>query len=185
MKQPKKRPKGGGLTATQLAQLAGLSVSRVYVLLNEGRSPFQILLSAQRRREKEQAAAREVAIDVDGIAQLVTGKANGSVPANGLPTYAESLRTKEFHLSQLRQIEVLKAQGELILASDVRLFASGLLIEARRILDAGPSELADQLAAEASPIRVEALLRVWLERSLERFCALEIWSRRPAGPMPV
>jgi hypothetical protein len=172
----KKSPKvtGGGLSASEIARLSDLSTSRVYCLLSEGRSAFEILLSAQRR--KQQAAGREVPvlpIDVD-IAAPVNG---------GVPAYSESLARKEAALAELRNVQLMEKRGELVPTQYVKLFASRILVETRDELWRASSELADTLAAEDNPVRVAELLRGVHERALDRLARLDrIWG--PPEPPP-
>jgi hypothetical protein len=174
-----KKPKagGGGLSATEIARLSGLSTSRVYTLLAEGRSCFEILLSAERR--KQQAAAREVPvlpIDVDVVAPLV----NGGTSVNGVPSYSASLAKKESMLAELRNVELMQKRGELMPVSYFRHWGMKFLVEAQDLWLQGPSELADRLASESDPLQCEAIVRGFVERVVDRLYKLErLWSPPP------
>jgi hypothetical protein len=174
-----KKPKagGGGLSATEIARLSGLSTSRVYTLLAEGRSCFEILLSAQRR--KQQAAAREVPVlpvDVDVIAP-----ANGGIHVNGaVPSYSESLAKKEAMLAELRNVELMQKRGELMPVSYFRHWGMKFLVEAQDLWEQGPSELADRLASENDPRECEAIVLGFVERVVDRLYKLErLWAPPP------
>jgi hypothetical protein len=171
----KKAPKavGGGLSAAEIARLCDMSTARVYAELAQGRSAFEIIATAQRR--KQQAARETTVLPVD--ADIVAHTVNGSVPA-----YSLSLAKKEAALAELRRVELMERTKELLLASDMRLFASRLLVEAKDILLAGPSELRDVLAAESDAHAVERTLQRWVERACDKFYQLSLWTQRPEGP---
>jgi hypothetical protein len=171
----KKAPKavGGGLSASEIARLCDMSTARVYAELAQGRNAFEIIATAQRRKQQAAREATVLPIDADIVGHTV----NGSVPA-----YSLSLARKEASLAELRGVELMERKKELLLASDMRLFASRLLIEARDILLATPSELADRLAAESDARAVERILRDRMEQACERFYQLTLWSQRPQEP---
>jgi hypothetical protein len=67
-------------------------------------------------------------------------------------------------------------RGELMPVSYVRTWASRYLTDGRYTLLAGPSELQDTLAAETDPLKVNAILRAWLERVMGKFHRCErLW----------
>jgi hypothetical protein len=168
-KQPKKPPKndGGGLSATEIARLTGLSTSRVYCLLSEGRSVFEILLSAQRRQQ----SAREVPVVLPVV------PVDPAVNGNGIPSYAASLAKKEFALSQLREIELAQKRGELLPVRYARIWGTRFLTEAKDTLLRVPGELRDRLASEDDPNVIEEILRSSFENYFNALYRLErLWN---------
>jgi hypothetical protein len=79
-------------------------------------------------------------------------------------------------LAERQEIENALRRGELMPVAYVRQWASRFLTDGRDTLLAGPSELADALAAETDPLKVAANLRAWLERAMGKFHQLDrLW----------
>jgi hypothetical protein len=176
MQRKKSKAKAGAeASAAQVARLAGISMNRVYRLRQEGRSDSEIIAASQQRREQQAVLRNLPAVPVSAT--------NGHA-ATGAVSYSQSLAEKERWMAALRRLQYQERSGELVRACDVRLFCTRLLIEARDILVSGPSELADELAAETDAQRVQEILRRWSERVAERFYRLTLWAERPTEPEP-
>jgi hypothetical protein len=160
--------------AAQIAKLAGISTSRVYRLRAEGRPDSLIISMSQQRREQQMLLRNLPVTPIDA-------GSNGHA-AHTVLTLSAAQTEKERWAGALRRLEYQERSGELIRVADVRLFCARLLTEAKDILLTGPSELADSLAAETDPQRVEEILRRWLERSLDLIVRLKLWSERPEAP---
>ena len=79
-------------------------------------------------------------------------------------------------LAEHQEIENMLRRGELIPVTYVRQWASRFLIDGRDELLKGPSELADALAVEDDPLKVQATIRAWLERAMTKWHQLErLW----------
>jgi hypothetical protein len=160
-------------SAAQVAKLAGVSISRVYRLRQEGRSDAQIIADAQRR--KEEFVLRD----------LPTVPVNGHA-ADGTLSFAAARAAKENWAAKLRQVEYQERSGELIPVSYVRYWGVNFLIAAKDEMLKAPSELADTLAAESNPRAVEEVLRRWVERVMNKFHQLDrLWAPPPQGPEAV
>jgi hypothetical protein len=150
-------------SAAQIARMSGLSVSRVYRLLSEGRTGAQIVAQAQRRKE-------EAALNV-----LPATPVNGHA-ANGGLTFAAAQTQKEIWTGKLRELEYMERCGTLVPNSYVRHWGTGFCIairdEMRKV-----SELTDVLAAESNPAQIQILLDNWVGRVLDRLHSLEsLWA---------
>jgi hypothetical protein len=77
-------------------------------------------------------------------------------------------------LAERQEIENMLRRGELMPVTYARKWGLRFLIDGRDELLKGPSELADQLAAESDPLKVAAILRAWLERAIAKFEQLEM-----------
>jgi hypothetical protein len=175
----KKQPKVvGGLSAAEIAKLTNVSVSRIYTQLSQGRTPYEILLAAQRRKEQQAARAVSVlpaALDIVAPLNGGGGHVNGSVPS-----YAASLAKKEAMLAELRSVELAEKRRELLPVSYFRHWGTKFLIEAKNLWLRGPSELADELAAECDPRKCESIVRRFCEQVVGRIYELErLWSPEP------
>jgi hypothetical protein len=72
-------------------------------------------------------------------------------------------------LAERQEIENMLKRGELLPVAYVRKWATRYLTDGRDMMLAGPSELQDVLAAETDPMKVNAILRLWLERVMGKF----------------
>ncbi len=79
-------------------------------------------------------------------------------------------------LAERQEIENALRRGELMPVAYVRRWGAQFLTDGRDTLLAGPSELADTLAAETDPLKVAEILRAWLERAMGKFHQIErLW----------
>ena len=72
-------------------------------------------------------------------------------------------------LAERGELENMMKRGELLPVAYVRQWATRYLTDGRDMLLTGPSELQDVLAAESDPLKVAAILRLWLERVMGKF----------------
>ena len=164
-------------SAAQIARLAGISISRVNALRQQGRTDGEIVAAAQQRRE--QMVLRD----------FPTVPVNGHA-ADGAVSYAASLAEKEKWTAELRKIEVMRQRRELMPVVYFRYWATKFLAEAKDLWLRGPSELRDQLASETDPICCEALVRGFVEQVVGRLYQCErLWNppedgEPPSGPPP-
>ena len=85
-------------------------------------------------------------------------------------------------LAERSELDNMVRRGELIPVSYVRTWASRFLTDGRDTLLAGPSELQDALAAESDPLKVNAIMRSWLERAMAKFHKLDgLWGADAEG----
>jgi hypothetical protein len=77
-------------------------------------------------------------------------------------------------LAERQEIENMLRRGELMPVAYARKWGIQFLMEGRDELLKGPSELADDLAAEADPVRVKAILLTFMERVIAKFEQLEM-----------
>jgi hypothetical protein len=167
-KKPEARREPTAPSVAQIAKTAGLSISRVYRKLAEGRTPAQIIAAAQLRAE-------QMALKQFPPAPVVT---NGHA---GVLTFAAAQTEKETWAARLKEGEFLERKGELVPVVQVRLFCSKLLVAARDEFLRTPSELADVLAGESNPHEVERILRTALERSIQKLVEMDALWHPPAG----
>ena len=157
-------------SAAQIARMSGLSVSRVYRLLSEGRTGAQIVAQAQRRKE-------EAALNV-----LPATPVNGHA-ANGGLTFAAAQTQKEIWTGKLRELEYMERCGTLVPVSYIKFwgvnFIVGVQDEMRKV-----AELTDTLAAESNPAQIQILLDNWVGRVCEKLHRLEtLWAAPPKEVM--
>jgi hypothetical protein len=160
-------------SAATVARLAGVSISRVYRLRQEGRSDAQIIADAQRRREFVLRDVPPLPVDV-----VTNGHAGGAVLSFSAAQAAEKSWS-----AKLKQVEYQERCGELVPLSYVRHWGTTFLVAARDEMLKAPSELADTLASESDPRVVERTLQTWVERVMLKFYECEkLWSPPPSPP---
>jgi hypothetical protein len=168
--KPKPAKKAG---PSETARDAGCSKSQAHKLLGRGLSKEEIITRTAERKARAEARA--------GVGNNhVNGAPTNGFPVTPWPTFAQSEARKEHLLAELRDLQLMRERGELIPASYVRIWAGRFLVEAKDILLAGPSELQDVLAAECDPLRINTILRGWVERAFDRFHKCDgIWRTPP------
>jgi hypothetical protein len=154
-----------------IANLAQVSLTLVNRKLAQGKTPRTILEEAIDHQ-------RQTLPDLPVTPLPVT---NGHAAANGALSYSAAQAQKESWLAALRQLEYQQKAGALIPVEYVRIWGVRFLVEGRDILQNGPSQLADTLAAESDPRVVEQTLRAWVDRCLERFFQVETLWGEPSG----
>ena len=165
------------MTATGIAKKAGCSRQLVARLLARGLSEAQIVARIEENRNREAArkAWRNSGATANGGAPPVS-----DLPLMPWPTFSISEARKEFLLAELREVQLMKERGQLIPLTYVKTWVSTFLTEGRSILMQGPSELQDVLAQEGDPVRVSAILRRWVEATMEKFYRTgKLWGEEP------
>jgi hypothetical protein len=124
------------ISPTALAAELGCSRQLVSRLLRQGHSRDAIIqrVTARKAREAELAAGRAAAVPF----------VNGHAAAAGVPPYAVSQATKEFHLSRLREIEAGIKGRDLLRVEPLRRICFGAL----HYLTKHISYLPDEMSAE-------------------------------------
>jgi hypothetical protein len=75
------------------------------------------------------------------------------------------------------ELEIERLHSELIPRVYVRQWSTRFLSYSRGLLLKGPSELGDAVAAESDPVRVNGILRNWVDRTLAAlYQPDELWS---------
>jgi hypothetical protein len=151
-----------------LARETGFSPAAISKKLKQGRTPDQIRKEAARRQGR-----------VYGPGTPPKTKAEYELVAETRDRYdaledAKLRRAKA--LAERQEIENMLRRGELMPVAYVRQWASRFLVDGRDELLSGPSQLADALAAESDAVKVEAILRAWIERAIAKFEQLkQLW----------
>jgi hypothetical protein len=163
-----------GVSAEVIAKIAKVSVQLVYKKLSRGKTASEIIVEAARWHEMQEASKIEIPIiPFDGM----NGTDSHALNGYGNLSYAAAQAAKERALAELRQLEVMEKRGEVIPLEYVKHWASNFLIQGKQILEWGPAEMRDQLAAESDPLQCEAIVRRRDERVMERFYQLEtLWN---------
>jgi hypothetical protein len=167
-----------GVTAEVIAKIADVSIQLVYRKLARGKSASEIIIEAGRWRDKQQMASGDYpVVPYNDVISTNGHSANGY----GNLSFAAAQTAKENALAELRQLEVLEKKGELIPVAYVRHWGLNFLIQGRQILEWGPTEMRDELAAETDPVKCEAIVRRRDERVLDEFYRLEVLWTQPPG----
>jgi hypothetical protein len=155
-------------SAATIARLAGVSIPLVYRKLQEGKTGAEIIAASQRR--KEESVLRDLPpVKVD---------ANGH--AAGALSYAGAQAEKERWAAALRKLEFQERTGEVVPVSYIRHWGANFLIAAKDEMLKMPGELQDVLAAESDPLKVAAILRLWVERVMDKYYRLDrLWGLEP------
>jgi hypothetical protein len=157
-------------SAAQIARMSGISVSRVYRLLSEGRTGAQIVAQAQRRKE-------EAALNI-----LPVTPVNGHA-ANGALTFAAAQTQKEIWTGKLKELEYMERCGTLVPTSYIKFWGAGFCIAVRDEMQK-VGELRDVLASESNPAQIQTILDNWVSRVLDRIHSLEsLWAPTPKETM--
>jgi hypothetical protein len=171
-----------GVSAEVIAKIANVSVQLVYKKLSRGKTPVEIIIEAARWHEMQ--VASKVAIPV--VPFDSTAGANGAdtdlLNGCGNLSFAAAQTMKENALAQLRELEVMQKRGELIPLSYVRHWGGNCLIAARNVMDWGPTQIRDELAAEipgGDPVKIEGIVRRWLEPFYAEFERLGVLWNQP------
>jgi hypothetical protein len=156
-------------SAAQIARMSGISVSRVYRLLSEGRTGAQIVAQAQRRKE-------EAALNVLPTTPVANGHAADI-------SFSAAQTQKEIWTGKLRELEYMERCGTLVPNSYVRHWGTGFCIAIRDEMRKA-SELRDVLASESNPAQIQTILDNWVSRVLDRIHSLEsLWAPSPKETM--
>jgi hypothetical protein len=175
MKKPSPPPTKQRVVHVGVAALAretGYSNTTVSQKLTEGKTPDQIRRDAAKRGKmvlpRSQGPGRAPASksEYDLVAE---SRARGDAIDDAKLRRAQAL-------AEHQELENMLRRGELMPVSYVRLWATRFLIDGRDELLKAPSELADGLAAESSPLKTAEILRGWVERAMAKFEQLDqLW----------
>jgi hypothetical protein len=159
-------------SAAQVARLAGVSISRIYRLRQEGKTDSEIIAASERR--KEEFVLRDVPpLPMDAAT-------NGHA---GVLSFAAAQAAEKNWSAKLKQVEYQERCGELVPIDYVRHWGLRFLHEARDLWLRGPGELRDQLAAESDPLKCEKIVETFCTRVVDTLYQLEkLWSPPPAPP---
>lgn len=175
-KDPRKHPAtASDVSAAEVGRRAGCSKQLASRLLKRGFSPDEIV---QRIKSNKEAAVAKSSNGSPGIPLLDLP----ALPVADGPSFAAAQLRKELALAQLREIEIAERRRTLIPVSYVKHWNSVFLIDGRQILEQGPSELQDRLAAESSPMKCKEILTSWIDRVSERFERLRSMWEPPFAP---
>jgi hypothetical protein len=136
-------PGAARVTGAQIARLAGISPQRVSVLLAQGKSAGEIILSQELKRSTR-------AGEEPGESHQPGGKPE---------TYLRARARKESILADLRAIELKRRRGELAPIAELQNWFAAQIIYARNALLLLPSRLRDELGACDGPACEELLKR--------------------------
>ena len=164
------KPRKTELTAQQIANCAGVSLTLVNRKLAQGKSARTIIYEAELMAQQ---TAQKHPVNVE-VAEI-TGPLNGHA-SNGQWSYSQAQTVKEGALAELRRLELSERRRELSPVSYIRAWGMRFVVEGRDVLINGPGELADRVASESDPVKVEQILRAWVDRVMERFLQIEaLW----------
>jgi hypothetical protein len=158
MGKRKTKPK---VSPTAVAREASCSRQLVSRLLARGFSKQQIIDRVREQRERK-------AVLEQGL--LAAGKANGH--ASAIPSYAESQAVKEYHLAELRGIEVQIRRRQLYPLEPLRSICLTALNHLRARFGALPDELAQEFGREHAEILRTRIVAIFDEagRVAQREC---------------
>jgi len=153
-----------------LAREVGLSAAAVSKKMKAGQTPDQIRQDAARRQGRGPSHGPGRPPLPSEYDLIIKGREH----TNALDD-AKLRRARA--LAERQELENMLRRGELLPVAYARQWATRFLTDGRDTLLAGPSELADTLAAETDPLKVAAILRAWLERAMAKFHQLErLWN---------
>lgn len=155
-----------------LAREVGLASTTISKKLQAGQTPDQIREACAQRQGRQGSRGpqpKRPPMRRDEYDLVVKGKKR-------LDDFDEAKLRRARALADRGELENALRRGELIPVAYVRQWASRFLSDGRDALLAGPSELQDVLAAETDPVKVNAVLRAWLERVMAKFHQLDrLW----------
>jgi len=171
----KKIPAGKRVVNTgvnALAREVGLSPNTISKKMKAGQTPEQIRRDAARRQGRPPSSSH-------GRTKTREGPSEYELVIQGrerLNALDEMKFRRAKALAERQEIENALRRGELMPVAYVRRWGAQFLTDGRDTLLAGPSELADTLAAETDPLKVAEILRAWLERAMGKFHQIErLW----------
>jgi hypothetical protein len=153
-----------GLSARQAAKVLGLTHSALLKAAKTGRITREPDKSFVVDRVRRQLAENSNAHQRRKPISLVTGLHE---VGTGIHTLSEAQRQREWMRVQKEELELKRIKGELAPIGKVNAFVAGMVIRAREILTAMPSQLKDRLAQESRPAECEQLLTAEVRRALD------------------
>ena len=170
MKKPVKVIQVG---VSALAREVGLSATAVSQKLKQGQTPEQIRQAAARKQglpPAERGGGRRPTGQKKEEYELVVEA------RQRMELFDDAKLRRARALAERGELDNMLRRGELVPVAYVRQWGTRFLTDARDTLMTGPSELADTLAAETDPLKVNAILRTWLERVMGKFHQLDkLW----------
>jgi hypothetical protein len=173
-KQPPPARKVVNVGVNALAREVGLTPTTISKKLRSGQTPDQIRRDAARKEGREPGVERRGRPTIGRPSEseydlLMKGRER-------LNAIDEAKLRRARALAERGELDNMLRRGELVPVAYVRQWGSRFLTDARDTLMTGPSELADNLAAETDPLKVAAMLRLWLERVMGKFHQLDkLW----------
>ena len=171
----KKIPAGKRVVNTgvnALAREVGLSPNTISKKMKAGQTPEQIRRDAARRQGRPPSSGQRKGKPATGPSEyelVIQGRER-------LNALDEMKFRRAKALAERQEIENALRRGELMPVAYVRRWGAQFLTDGRDTLLAGPSELADTLAAETDPLKVAEILRGWLERVMGKLHQAErLW----------
>jgi hypothetical protein len=152
-----------------LARECGISEATVSKKMKAGKTADQIRTEAAQRKG--------VAPNRHGPGRPAAKQSEYDMILKARTRYDEMEQAKlrrQKALAERQEIENMLRRGELMPVSYARKWGLRYLIDGRDEMLKGPSELADELAAESDPVRVKAILLAWVERIMAKFEQLEM-----------
>jgi len=163
-----------------LARETGLAEATISKKLKRGMTPEAIRAAAAKRNAQMPVKSKPP------VKAHTPGRGRPPVPTEYDAVVEARARYDEMEGWKLRraramaehqEIENMLRRGELMPVAYARKWGLRFLMDGRDELLKGPSELADQLAAEGDPLKVAATLRAWVERAMAKFEQLEmLWT---------
>jgi hypothetical protein len=156
------KPRKTELTAQQIANVAGVSLTLVHRKLAQGKSPRQIISEAVLQAEK--AALKNAAVNVTELsgsdnARPLSHGTNGH--AASVP-FSEAQRRKELALAGLREAELAEKTRELMPVEEARKWLTHIFVPLVQGFRALPTELRDMLTPGVEEMlrrKVEGIIR--------------------------
>ena len=133
---------------SDLARRARCSTSTVSKKLLAGKSAEQIIAEAEAWRKQEVARTSQ------------------QVESGDYESLQQAQRRREVAVADLRELELAQKRGELLQASEVNAFISGMILRARDILLRIAPELRDRLATCSNAIECERMIDDEVRRAL-------------------
>jgi hypothetical protein len=153
-----------------LARETGQSPSSVSQKLKEGQTAEKIRADAARKQGRAPTATKKA----PGRPKVPSEYDMVIASRSRYDAMEEAKLRRQRALAERQEIENMLRNGELMPIAYARKWGLRFLIDGRDEMLKGPSELADELAAEADPVRVKAILLAWVERVMAKFEQLEM-----------
>lgn len=145
----------------ELAREAGVSPALVSRKLRAGKSPRQIMLEAEARRQQQ--AAPSTPASPPSTPAIVTTKSRSMIDG----TFAEAQLRKESALADLRELELAEKRRDLLSASEVSTAIHELIATSKSKLLLIGDELGDRISAESDPIKCREMIAAEIRAALQ------------------
>jgi hypothetical protein len=185
-------PEAAERTRKQEADDIGLTRGTIWKLRRRGMSDTEIVergLAWQeeqaRRREREiarqagvnaMAAAKNDSCDTRVLSAVPPASALMREP-DGIPSYTESQKQKEYYLAQMRRLEYERERGSLVEVERVARVGTGVITATVQFATLFPTLIRDELASTSDPVRCEEIVMREVRRMVEKIHDLEsLWA---------